>query len=277
MSDNYKDLKRCVNQIKEKTEIVPRIAIVLGSGLNNFVNKINIESTIDYGDLDNFPVTTNKMHKGQFIFGYVNDVPIVAMNGRIHYYEGYDMSQVVMPVRIMRMLGADILFLSNAVGGINKDFNIGDFMIIKDHLSFLMPSPLVGKNIDELGTRFPDMSNVYNNELRDIVKTSAKTLGINIHEGVFIQTTGPNYETPAEINAYRMLGADAVGMSTACEAIAANHCGFRVCAISCITNMASGISSEALSDGDVTKTADKVSEKFSDLLLESIKEIKKYE
>ena len=135
MSDNYKDLKRCVNQIKEKTEIVPRIAIVLGSGLNNFVNKINIESTIDYGDLDNFPVTTNKMHKGQFIFGYVNDVPIVAMNGRIHYYEGYDMSQVVMPVRIMRMLGADILFLSNAVGGINKDFNIGDFMIIKDHLS----------------------------------------------------------------------------------------------------------------------------------------------
>lgn len=277
MSDNYKDLKRCVNQIKEKTEIVPRIAIVLGSGLNNFVNKINIESTIDYGDLDNFPVTTNKMHKGQFIFGYVNDVPIVAMNGRIHYYEGYDMSQVVMPVRIMRMLGADILFLSNAVGGINKDFNIGDFMIIKDHLSFLMPSPLVGKNIDELGTRFPDMSNVYNNELRDIVKKSAQALGINIHEGVFIQTTGPNYETPAEINAYRMLGADAVGMSTACEAIVANHCGFKVCAISCITNMASGISSEALSDDDVTKTADKVSEKFSDLLLESIKEIKKYE
>lgn len=277
MSDSYKDLEKCVAQIKERTKIIPRIAIVLGSGLNNFVNKINIESTIDYGDLDNFPVTTNKMHKGQFIFGYVNDVPIVAMNGRIHYYEGYDMSQVVMPVRIMRMLGADILFLSNAVGGINKDFNIGDFMIIKDHLSFLMPSPLVGKNIDELGTRFPDMSNVYNNELRDIVKKSAKALGINIHEGVFIQTTGPNYETPAEINAYRMLGADAVGMSTACEAIAASHCGFKVCAISCITNMASGISSEALSDDDVTKTADKVSEKFSDLLLESIKEIKKYE
>lgn len=277
MSESYKDLERCVAQIKERTKITPKIAIVLGSGLNNFVNKINIEATIDYSDLDNFPVTTNKMHKGQFIFGYVNDVPIVAMNGRIHYYEGYDMSQVVMPIRIMRMLGADILFLSNAVGGINKDFNIGDFMIIKDHLSFLMSSPLVGKNIDELGTRFPDMSNVYNDDLRDIVKKSAETLGINIHEGVFIQTTGPNYETPAEINAYRILGADAVGMSTACEAIAANHCGFKVCAISCITNMASGISSEALSDDDVTKTADKVSEKFSDLLLESINEIKKYE
>lgn len=266
MTDTYKNLTLCLKQIRKKTDMVPELAIVFGSGLNKYREYIDIECIIDYHDLNNFPVSTNKMHQGRFIFGYVNKKPIVAMDGRIHYYEGYSMEQVVMPIRLMRMLGAGTLILSNAAGGIRHDFNIGDFMIITDHISSLVPSPLVGENIKELGTRFPDMSHVYNKELNNTIKKCADELNIDIKEGVYLQTTGPNYETPVEIRLYKSMGADAVGMSTACEAMAGIHCGFKVCGISCITNKAAGISEAPLSDEDVVIAAAKSSENFCKLI-----------
>lgn len=273
MTQTYQKLTQCLEQIRKRTDIIPELAIVFGSGLNKYAEYIDIECIIDYHDLNNFPVTTNNMHKGRFIFGYVNQKPIVAMDGRIHYYEGYTMEQVVMPIRLMRMLGAGTLILSNAVGGIRDDLNVGDFMIIDDHISSLVPSPLIGENIEELGTRFPDMSHIYDKKIIDIIKKCANKLNINIKEGVYLQTTGPNYETPAEIRTYKSMGADAVGMSTACEAMAAIHCGFKVCGISCITNKAAGISSEPLSDEDVAIAAAKSSENFCkliDLLIKTI-------
>lgn len=272
-ADTYQKLTHCLEQIRKKTDIIPELAIVFGSGLNKYAEYINIQCIIDYHDLANFPVSTNAMHNGRFIFGYVDQKPIVAMDGRIHYYEGYTMEQVVMPIRLMRMLGAKTLILSNAVGGIREDFNVGDFMMITDHISSFVPSPLVGKNVDELGTRFPDMSHVYDEKINNMIKKCANELNINIKEGVYLQTTGPNYETPAEIRLYQSMGADAVGMSTACEAIAAIHCGFKVCGISCITNKAAGISSEPLSDEDVAIAAAKSSENFCkliDLLIKTI-------
>lgn len=273
MTQAYQILTHCLEQIRKKTDIIPELAIVFGSGLNKYAEYIDIACIIDYHDLTNFPVSTNAMHNGRFIFGYVDKKPIVAMDGRIHYYEGYTMEQVVMPIRLMRMLGAKTLILSNAVGGIRDDFNVGDFMIITDHISSFVPSPLVGENIEELGTRFPDMSHVYNNELNEIIKKCADELDIDINEGVYLQTTGPNYETPAEIRLYKSMGADAVGMSTACEAMAAVHCGFKVCGISCITNKAAGLSESSLSDEDVAIAAAKSSEDFCkliDLLIKSI-------
>ncbi len=270
MTNIYKNLSLCLEQIRQKTEFVPETALVLGSGLNKFTNTIDVVRTIDYHDLTGFPVSTNPMHNGRFIFGYVHKKPIVAMDGRIHYYEGYTMEQVVMPIRLMKMLGAEILVLSNAAGGIRKDLNVGDFMIINDHISSFVLSPLIGENIYELGTRFPDMSHVYNKELNDIIRQCAKKLNIEIKEGVYLQTTGPNYETPAEIRAYQSLGADAVGMSTACEAMTAVHCGFKVCGISCITNKASGMSDEPLSDEDVAIAAAKSSDNFCKLIYQFI-------
>ncbi len=273
MTSVYKNLTLCLEQIRQKTDIIPKTALVLGSGLNKFTDIIDIVCTIDYHDLTGFPVSTNPMHNGRFIFGYIHQKPIVAMDGRIHYYEGYTMQQVVMPIRLMKMLGAETLILSNAVGGIKKDLNVGDFMIINDHITSFVPSPLIGKNVHELGTRFPDMSHVYNKELNDIIKQCAKELNIDIKEGIYLQTTGPNYETPAEIRAYQTLGADAVGMSTACEAMAAVHCGFKVCGISCITNKASGISAEPLSDEDVAIVASQSSDNFCKLIKSLIKSI----
>lgn len=266
MTSVFKNLTLCFEQIRQKTDIIPETALVLGSGLNKFTYVIDVKCTIDYHSLTGFPVSTNPMHNGRFIFGYVHQKPIVAMDGRIHYYEGYTMEQVVIPIRLMKMLGAETLILSNAVGGIRKDLNVGDFMIINDHITSFIPSPLIGENIHELGTRFPDMSHVYNKELNNIIKQCAKELNIDIKEGIYLQTTGPNYETPAEIRAYQTLGADAVGMSTACEAMAAVHCGFKVCGISCITNKASGMSDEPLSDEDVAIAAAKSSDNFCKLI-----------
>lgn len=268
--DTYKILCDCLKQIRDMTDFVPDTALVLGSGLGDSVNLSDIQCVIDYADIKGFPVSTNKMHKGRFIFGYISDKPIVVMQGRIHYYEGYTMEQVVMPIRLMRMMGAKNLILSNAAGGINNTFRPGDFMIITDHISSFVPSPLIGSNIDELGTRFPDMTNVYDKNLTNILRKSAEELDIDLHEGVYLQVSGPNYETPAEINAYRILGADAVGMSTVCEAMAAIHCGFKVCGISCITNMAAGISGNALDDAEVGIIACQSSENFNKLITQLI-------
>ena len=207
------------------------------------------------------------------MFGYVNEVPVVIMQGRVHYYEGYPMSDVVLPTRLMGMLGAKKLILTNAAGGANYDFKPGDFMLITDHITTGVPSPLIGPNLDELGARFPDMSEVYSIRVRDIIKKVAADMGIQMQEGVYVQLTGPAYETPAEVRLCRTWGGDAVGMSTACEAMAARHMGMEVCGISCITNMAAGMSTEQLDHKEVQETADRVASQFKALVTEIISNI----
>lgn len=273
MNPVYEKLVRCYESVKAKVDFVPEIAIVLGSGLGNYGESIEIVQTLEYDEIEGFPVSTVPGHKGRFLFGYVQGVPVVCMQGRVHYYEGYSMSDVVLPARLMGMLGAKVLFLTNAAGGINYDFAPGDLMLITDHIMNFVPSPLIGPNLDELGPRFPDMSNVYKKELQEVLRTTAKELGISLQEGVYIQLSGPNYETPQEIKMCRVLGADAAGMSTAAEAVAANHMGVKVCGISCISNMAAGILDQPLSHEEVQETADKVADTFQRLVTAAIGKI----
>lgn len=275
MNEVYEKLVKCYESVKAKVDFTPEVALILGSGLGDYAEQIDVVATLDYKDIEGFPVSTVPLHKGRFVFGYVEGVPVVIMQGRVHYYEGYSMTDVVLPTRLMKMMGAKVLFLTNASGGIKQGFHAGDFMLIKDHISCFVPSPLLGANIEELGTRFPDMSHVYDEDLQQIVKKAACDLGINLKEGVYIQLTGPAYETPAEINMCRMMGADAVGMSTACEAQAAKHMGMKVVGISCISNLAAGISPKPLSHAEITETADAVAPMFKQLLTETIKGIAK--
>lgn len=269
----YNKLLKCYGCFKEKVNFKPVVALVLGSGLGDYADGIEVVAELDYHDIEGFPVSTVPGHQGKYIFGYVGKVPVVCMKGRVHYYEGYNISDVVLPVRLMKLMGAEVLFLTNAAGGINTDFRAGDFMLIKDHIANFVPSPLIGENIDELGVRFPDMGNVYDKELRQVIKRTAALAGIQLQEGVYIQLTGPNYETPAEIRMCRTLGADAVGMSTACEAVAANHMGMKTCGISCISNMAAGITANPLTHKEVQDTADRVAPLFKQLVTECIKNI----
>ncbi|MGI6010898.1 MAG: purine-nucleoside phosphorylase [Ruminococcus sp.] len=262
----YEKLKKCVEVIRKRTDFQPRMAIVLGSGLGGYADAAQIETEISYGDIDGFPVSTVAGHEGKFIFGYVGKVPVVMMQGRVHYYEGYDMAEVVLPIRLMGMLGAEDILLTNAAGGIREEFTPGDLMLITDHISTFVPSPLRGANIEELGVRFPDMSRVYDRDLMDKVRRGARMQNISLKEGVYLQAPGPNYETPAEIRMFRTLGADAVGMSTVCEAIAARHMGMNVCGISCITNMAAGILNRPLNHEEVQQTADLVKDKVENLV-----------
>lgn len=247
MNQVYEKLMRCYASVREKVDFKPRVALVLGSGLGNYGEQIKISQVLDYHEIEGFPVSTVPGHKGRFLFGYVDDVPVVAMQGRVHYYEGYPMTDVVLPIRLMKLLGAGILFLTNAAGGVNPEFSAGDFMLIKDQIASFVPSPLIGANLEELGPRFCDMSEVYDKDLQEIIRKTAKDLGIPLQEGVYIQLTGPNFETPAEVKMCRTLGADAVGMSTACEGIAANHMGMKICGISCISNLACGLTDQPLS------------------------------
>lgn len=270
MNEVYEKLQNCLKSVRKKTDFVPEVALILGSGLGEYAEEINVSAIIDYKDIEGFPVSTVAGHKGRFIFGYVNEVPVVIMQGRVHYYEGYPMTDVVLPARLMGLMGAKILFLTNASGGINKEFKPGDFMLIKDHIASFVPSPLIGENMDKLGTRFPDMSDIYRKELREVIKEAAKEEKIALQEGVYMQLTGPAYESPSEVKMCGILGADAVGMSTACEAVAANHMGMKVCGISCITNMACGISEQPLSHKEVQETADRVAVLFKKLITASI-------
>lgn len=270
MSKEYDKLLRCYHSVREKISFEPQVALILGSGLGDYAEQIQVEAVLDYHDIEGFPVSTVLGHKGRFVFGYIQNVPVVIMQGRVHFYEGYDMQDVVLPTRLMGMLGAKVLFLTNAAGGMQKGMHAGDFMLITGHISSFVPSPLVGPNIEELGTRFPDMSEVYKKDLQEMIRNTAKNCGIPLKEGVYVQTTGPNYETPEEIRMYRSLGADAVGMSTACEAMAANHMGMRVCGISCISNLAAGISENPLTHAEIQETADRVAPLFQQLITASI-------
>ncbi len=270
MNQMMEKLNRCVEVIREKTSFQPEAALVLGSGLGGFGEMVEDALRIPYASIPGFPVSTVPGHAGQFILGYVRGVPVIVMQGRVHYYEGYPMEDVVMPIRIMGMLGAKKLILTNAAGGVNTAFTPGDLMLLEDHISAFVPSPLRGENLDALGTRFPDMSCVYDRHLRQAAEQAAESRGIALQKGVYLQWPGPNYESPAEIRMFRTLGADAVGMSTVCEAIAARHMGLRVCAVSCITNMACGILPQPLSHEEVQETASRVREKFESLILEMI-------
>lgn len=273
MNPAYEKLLKCYDSYKAKIDCTPKVALILGSGLGDYADDIRVVDTLDYHDIEGFPVSTVPGHKGRFIFGYVDDVPVVCMQGRVHYYEGYEMSDVVLPTRLMKMMGAEVLFLTNAAGGMQLGMHAGDFMLIKDQIASFVPSPLRGANIEELGVRFPDMSQIYDLDLQDIVKRAASALEIRIKEGTYIQLSGPQFETPHEVAMCRTLGADAVGMSTACEAIAAKHMGMKVLGISCISNLASGISSIPLSHAEVQETADAVAPKFKALVTETIKAI----
>ena len=266
----YNKLVQCLESVRSKTDFKPEVALILGSGLGDFADEINIVDTIEYTEIEGFPVSTVKGHKGRFVFGYVEETPVVIMQGRVHFYEGYLMTDVVLPTRLMGMMGAKKILLTNAAGGCNPNFKAGDLMIITDHITTAVPSPLIGTNIEELGTRFPDMSEVYSKRIQGVIEDCAKDLGVEMQKGVYVQFTGPNYETPAEIRLAQSWGADAVGMSTACEAMAARHMGIEVGGISCITNMAAGISKVSLDHKEVQETADMVSKIFKALVTKVI-------
>lgn len=263
-------LRDAYNSIKDKITAKPDIALVLGSGLGDFADNISDKQYIPYAEIEGFPVSTVAGHAGTYVFGKIGDKQVVAMQGRVHYYEGYTMEQVVLPIRIMHLMGADTLLLTNAAGGINRTYQPGDLLMITDQITSFVPSPLIGPNNEALGTRFPDMSQVYDRTLQDKILLAAKACDISLKQGVYLQTTGPNYETPAEIRMFEKMGADAVGMSTTCEAMAAVHMGMRVAGISCITNMAAGIQNAPLNHREVSETANRIAKQFAALVREFI-------
>lgn len=270
MNPVYDKLLRCYDSVKDRIPFVPKVALVLGSGLGDYGDHIQVEASIDYHEIQGFPVSTVPGHKGRFLFSHIEGVPAVLMQGRVHYYEGYPMADVVLPIRLMKLMGAEILFLTNASGGVNFEFTAGDFMLIRDQISSLVPSPLIGPNLDELGPRFPDMSHIYDEDLCGLIRECAAELSIPLREGVYVQFTGPAYESPQEVRMCRILGGDACGMSTACEAVAANHMGMKICGISCISNLACGMTDQPLSHKEVQETADRVAPRFRELVTKAI-------
>lgn len=270
MNPVYDKLLRCYDSVKDRIPFAPDVALVLGSGLGDYADHIQVEAAIDYHEIEGFPVSTVPGHKGRFVFSHIEGVPVVLMQGRVHYYEGYAMTDVVLPIRLMKLMGAKILFLTNASGGVNFDFAAGDLMLIRDQISSLVPSPLIGPNLDELGPRFPDMSHIYDEDLRSLIRECAAELDIPLREGVYVQFTGPAYESPQEVRMCRGLGGDACGMSTACEAVAANHMGMKICGISCISNLACGMTDQPLSHKEVQETADRVAPRFRELVTMAI-------
>ena len=270
MNPVYDKLLRCYDSVKDRIPFAPDVALVLGSGLGDYADHIQVEAAIDYHEIEGFPVSTVPGHKGRFVFSHIEGVPVVLMQGRVHYYEGYAMTDVVLPIRLMKLMGARILFLTNASGGVNFDFAAGDLMLIRDQISSLVPSPLIGPNLDELGPRFPYMSHIYDEDLRSLIRECAAELDIPLREGVYVQFTGPAYESPQEVRMCRILGGDACGMSTACEAVAANHMGMKICGISCISNLACGMTDQPLSHKEVQETADRVAPRFRELVTRAI-------
>lgn len=235
--------------IRSHIATIPTTAIILGSGLGRLADHIDHPTVIPYAHIPHFKQSTATGHKGNLVIGSLGAQPVMAMQGRFHYYEGYAMADVTFPIRVFARLGVTTLIVSNAAGGLNPDFRVGDLMLITDHINF-MPNPLVGKNLDDLGPRFPDMTTVYSRRLRQAAQRQASRLGITLREGVYVAETGPTYETPAEYRMYRQLGGDAVGMSTVPEVIVARHCGMEIFGISVITNCAKDLSDTVVNNGD---------------------------
>lgn len=256
-------IQTCVDCIRAITDRKPTIAITLGSGLGDFVNHLDDTLEIPYEKIEGFPRPTVEGHAGKLIFGTYNNTEVVVIDGRVHYYEGYSQQEVVIPVRVMKLLGVETIILSNACGGVNYDYKPGDIMLISDHINMSGSNPLIGKNIDEFGPRFPDMSDVYSESIRKQIKDKCISEGIDVQEGVYMMYSGPSFETPAEIRAFRTLGADAVGMSTVPEAIVARHCGMKVIGISLITNMAAGMLKQELNHQEVLEEGKKAEERFT--------------
>lgn len=269
----YDKAKQTADFIKSKVKSIPNTAIVLGSGLGMFANEIEKEIEIDYKDIPNFPISTVAGHAGKLIFGKAGDKSIIAMQGRFHLYEGYSVQDVTFPVRVFQLLGVENFIVTNAAGAINLDYKPGDLMIINDHIGLFCESVLFGKNDDRFGTRFPSMSEAYSKSLIEKAKAAAERCKLNVHEGVYCYCKGPMFETPAEIRFLRTAGADAVGMSTVPEVVAAVHAGMNVLGISCMTNMAAGILDQPLTHIEVMETGKKVEKEFSAFMKEIIKEI----
>ncbi len=271
MSNEFDLLKSGAAFLRRQTDFVPEIVLTLGSGLGAFAEELDVVCSVDYAEIPGFVPSTVEGHSGKLIFGTLGGKRLALMQGRIHLYEGYSAREAVRPLRTLRLLGAETLFLTNAAGGINPSFSAGDLMLITDHIVSFAESPLRGENVSELGTRFPDMSQVYSPTLRAAVRAAAEALSIPLKEGVYLQTAGPQFETPAEIRAFSVLGADAVGMSTAVEAIAARHAGMSVIGISCISNLAAGLSPTPLTHEEVQEAGRACREKFTALVSESIR------
>jgi len=263
MSDLLKKIEETVSFIRQKIVHTPHVGVVLGSGLGNFTGELEIEMEIPYESIPNFPVSTVQGHKGRLVFGKTGDKRVVVMAGRFHFYEGYNMQEVVFPIRVLKFLGIKTLILSNAAGGVNKNFKVGDLMIISDHISQFMENPLIGKNEDELGPRFPDMNEPYANHLRQEAKKIASDLNILVHEGVYVGVTGPTFETRAEYRMVHAIGGDAVGMSTVPEVIVAVHMGLPVFAMSVITDLGSPEILHAVSHEEVLKAAKEAEPKMT--------------
>ena len=273
-----KNVRECLTYIRSITDFVPKAALVLGSGLGGFTEKLDsIVCEIPYSDIPGFPVSTVSGHAGKFIMGYVEGVPLICMSGRVHYYEGYAPEEVVLPLRVMHALGAEFLFLTNAAGGISSDLKPGSLVLLCDHISLFIPNPLIGENDPDEGERFPDMSEVYDPKLRELVEKAASEADVRLESGVYCQLSGPSYETPAEIRLLQRLGADVVGMSTVMEAITAHHAGMKVCAISFVSNMAAGINTHALSHEEVKEAGIQAAPRFTRLVRAAIATVKSYE
>lgn len=275
MSFLYEQVQKAAAYCQGQTKIRPRVALVLGSGLGDYAERMENADIVPYEQVPGFPLSTVEGHKAQLVFGVLFGVPVAIMQGRYHFYEGYTQQQVTMPIRVLREMGAEVLFLTNAAGGINESYRPGDLMLIDDHLNFSGTSPLIGENVAEQGLRFPDMSQAYDRALKEKLLRAAKTVGVPLRRGVYMMFTGPQFETPAEIRFGRAIGADAAGMSTVPEAIVGRHCGLRVCGVSCITNMAAGLLDQPLTHTEVMETGEKVKDSFAALVDAFIGELAK--
>jgi len=266
-------IRQAAEYLKEQVGLTPQVGLILGSGLGDFADTLEDAVRVSYSDIPHFPVPTVAGHSGALVFGKKQGKTVVALQGRIHFYEGRSMAELTLPVRVLSAIGVKTLILTNACGGVNLSFKPGDLMLISDHINFSGANPLVGPNLEEFGPRFPDVSDLYAASIRAAVKEKAAEAGIHLQEGVYLMYSGPNYETPAEIRAFRVLGADTVGMSTVPEALVAGHCGMQVLGISCVTNMAAGVLPQKLSHAEVIETAALVHDTFHalvDIALEAI-------
>ncbi len=273
MEYSYEYFKKSADYILEKIDFKPEIALILGSCLGALSEEIEDPIVINYNKIPNFLTTTVESHAGRLILGELNGKKVVCMSGRFHYYEGYDFEQLVIPIRVLRLLGVETVILTNAAGAVNTSYKPGEIMIIKDHIKFMGASPVRGKNIDEFGPRFFDMSRVYTRDYRELAKKAAEKLNIKVNEGIYFYWSGPQFESPSEVRAIRILGGDAVGMSTVTEAITAAHCGMKVLGLSLLTNMAAGILDQPLTTDEVDEIAGKHAKEFKALLGEVLREM----